>query len=141
MINRIVGSSKGITVDDMIDYAQHSDARTIKSFLTKTFDRMSGAKADEVEKSLMDVLDPSKIDDPEAVAREIVQMFLVSNKKSLESFYKIEIGNNEFDKIVEEIGKVRKMLKKGGKVDKRRVYITMINDWQKGKLLLKPMKK
>lgn len=99
------------------------------------------AEADEVEKSLMSVLDPSKIDDPEAVAREIVQMFLVSNKKALESFYKIEIGNKSFDEIVEEIGKVRKMLKKGGKVDKRRVHVTLINDWQKGKPLLKPMKK
>lgn len=95
------------------------------------------AETDEVEKSLMSVLDPSKIDDPETVAREIVQMFLVSNKKDLESFYKIKIGDKEFDKIVEDIGKVRKMLKKAGKVDERRVYITLINDWQKGKLLLK----
>ncbi len=41
---------RGLTVDDMIEYAQHSTDRTIKSFLTKTFDRMSSAKADEVEK-------------------------------------------------------------------------------------------
>ena len=41
---------RGITVDDMIEYAQHAKERTIKSFLTQTFDRMSGAKADEVEK-------------------------------------------------------------------------------------------
>ena len=41
---------KGLTVDDMLDYSQHAQARTIKSFLTQTFDRMSSAKADEVEK-------------------------------------------------------------------------------------------
>ena len=37
---------------------------------------------------------------------------------------------------IEKIGKTRNMLKKGGKIDERRVYLTLINDWQKGKLLL-----
>jgi len=41
---------KGLTVDDLLDYAHHAKARTIKSFLTQMFDRMSGAKADELEK-------------------------------------------------------------------------------------------
>ncbi|MCK4327460.1 MAG: DNA topoisomerase VI subunit B [Candidatus Diapherotrites archaeon] len=41
---------RGITVDDLLEYAQHAKERTIKSFLTQTFDRMSSAKADEVEK-------------------------------------------------------------------------------------------
>jgi hypothetical protein len=29
------------------------------------------------------------------------------------------------------------MLIKGGKADARRVYLRLINDWQKGKILLK----
>lgn len=94
---------------------------------------------DEVKKALMCVLDPSKITDPEAVARKIVEMFFDKNKRSFENFYKIKIGDKGFNDIIEEIGKVRKMLKKGGKIDERRVYLMLINDWQKGKLLLKNM--
>jgi len=40
----------GMTVDDMLDYAHHAKERTIKSFLTQTFDRMSSDRADEIEK-------------------------------------------------------------------------------------------
>jgi DNA topoisomerase-6 subunit B len=39
----------GITVDDMVDYAHSSKERTIKTFLVKSFDRMSDAKAKEIE--------------------------------------------------------------------------------------------
>jgi ribosome biogenesis GTPase A len=39
--------------------------------------------------------------------------------------------------IVEEIGEAKKMLIKGGKVDVRRVYLKLIDDWQKGNILLK----
>ena len=92
---------------------------------------------DEVKKALICVLDPSKISDPEAVVRKIVEIFLDQNKRSLENFYKIKIENKSFNEIIEEIGKVRKMLKKGGKIDEKRVYLTLINDWQKGRLLLK----
>lgn len=92
---------------------------------------------DEIKKALMCVLDPSKIRDPELVAKKIIQMFLEGDKEVLEKTYKIEIGNKRFKSIIRGIGKARNMLKKGGKIDERRVYLTVINDWQKGKLLLK----
>ncbi len=91
----------------------------------------------EVKHALIGALDPSKIADPEPVARKIVALLLDSNKKGLESSYKIRIGNKNFTEIVNEIGKARNMLKKGGKIDENRVYIALINDWQRGKLLLK----
>ncbi len=40
---------RGLTVDDFLDYAHSSKERTIKTFMTKTFDRVSSAKAKEVE--------------------------------------------------------------------------------------------
>ncbi|MBN3037129.1 MAG: DNA topoisomerase VI subunit B [Candidatus Diapherotrites archaeon] len=40
---------KGLEIDDLIEYAHHSKERTIKTFLVNTFDRMSAAKAKEIE--------------------------------------------------------------------------------------------
>jgi DNA topoisomerase-6 subunit B len=40
---------KGLDVDDLISYAHGSKERTLKTFLAKTFDRVSIAKAKEVE--------------------------------------------------------------------------------------------
>jgi len=92
---------------------------------------------DEVKHALIGALNPSKINDPEIVARKIVEMFVVVDKEHFENFYKINIGDKDFEEIISEIGKSRNMLKKGGVIDERRVYITMIHDWQKGRLLLK----
>jgi hypothetical protein len=92
---------------------------------------------DEVRQALIGVLDVSKIRDPMVVAKRIVELFLEQNKDALEEKYGIEIGEKSFSGIVREIGRVRHMLKKGGKIDLRRVYLTIINDWQKGELLLK----
>jgi len=61
-------------------------------------------------------------------------MFLKALKKFVDA--QIKIGNKRFGGIINEIGMTRNMLKKGGIIDKRRVYVTIINDWQKGKLLL-----
>jgi hypothetical protein len=92
---------------------------------------------DEVKQALIGVLDSSKIEYPEDVARRIVEMFLEDNKKALEKVYGIKVKDKNFDEIIDAIGTVRGMLKKGGEIDKRRVYLTLVNDWQKGKLLLK----
>jgi len=92
---------------------------------------------DEVKQALIGVLDSSKIKDPEMVAKKIVRMFIDQDKSALEKLYGFEIGNKRFNRIIREIGTVRHMLKKGGVIDIHRVYLTIINDWQKGKLLLR----
>ncbi len=92
---------------------------------------------DEIRQALMGALDISKIQDPMMVAKRIVGIFLEQNKEAFEEKYGIEIGEKTFQGIVREVGQVRHMFKKGGKIDKRRVYLTIINDWQKGDLLLK----
>jgi len=95
------------------------------------------SETNEIKQALTGVLDPSKIQDPEDVAKKIVQIFLNENKYALEKLYKVEIGNKRFNSIIREIGMTRNMLKKGGVIDIRRVYLVIINDWQKGRLLLK----
>ena len=85
----------------------------------------------------MGVIDSSKVNDPEEAAVEIVRIFLKGNKKMLEKVYKIKVEKSGPRVVLKKIGKSRNMLKKGGIIDFNRVYSTVINDWQKGKLLLR----
>lgn len=80
---------------------------------------------------------PEKIINPIKIALEILEMFISSNKKALEESYKIKIVplTDPYD-IFLEIGKKRGFLKKGGEVEENKTAITIIKDWQKGKLIL-----
>jgi len=92
----------------------------------------------EIKHALIGVIDPSKVDDLEGVAREIVSLFMRTNKAEFEKHYKIKIDEEyEFEQIIEAIGKSRNILKRGGEIDTNRLYISMITDWQRGKLLLR----
>jgi ribosome biogenesis GTPase A len=93
--------------------------------------------ADEVKQILMNTLDPSKSSRVDDAAKEIVKIFLKQNRKAFENMYKIDTRGKTFKKIVKEIGESKKMMIKGGKIDERRVHLKIIDDWQKGKLLLK----
>ncbi len=95
------------------------------------------SEGDETKKALIGIIDSSKLYDPEGVAMEIVKILLKGDKEVLEKVYGIEIRTRRFNDIVSKIGRVRGMFRKGGVVDERRVYLTIIEDWQKGKLLLK----
>jgi ribosome biogenesis GTPase A len=92
---------------------------------------------DETRQILMNTLDPSNAKRIDVAAAEIVRIFLEQNKKAFEGMYKVETEGKTFGVIVEEIGESKKMLIKGGKVDVRRVYLKLIDDWQKGNILLK----
>ena len=86
---------------------------------------------------LMNTLDPSNAKRIDVAATKIVSIFLEQNKKAFEQMYKVETEGKTFEVIVKEIGESNKMLVKGGKVDVRRVHLKLIDDWQKGKILLK----
>lgn len=73
--------------------------------------------------------DASKVRRPDMV----VQKFLEEHKKEIESFYKIETkGDGDF--LIQEIGKQRNFLKKGGNIDEDRAARSIISDWQSGKI-------
>lgn len=80
---------------------------------------------------------PQQTNQPEKVAFDIIKMFIKKNKKALEDKYKLEIkdGMEEYD-IMLEIGKKRGFLKRGGEVNETQTAISIITDWQKGKLIL-----
>ena len=50
-----------------------------------------------------------------------------------ESFYKIE-ANGDAEVLIEQFGRRRNLLKKGGEVDIMRAAKEILKDWQKGKI-------
>lgn len=80
---------------------------------------------------------PYKTNQPEKIAFQIIDMFLEKNKPALEKKYNIIVseGMSNYD-IFLEIGKKRGYLKKGAEVDETKTAISIIQDWQKGKVNL-----
>ncbi|MBM3232797.1 GTPase RsgA [Candidatus Pacearchaeota archaeon] len=77
---------------------------------------------------------PDGISEPEKIAYEIVTMAKQS-PGALKECYGIESTLLKDEQtLVEEIGKKRGFLKKGGIVDEKKTCIQIIRDWQKGKL-------
>jgi len=91
---------------------------------------------DEIEKGLMSAIDPSKIKRPDLVAAKIIELFLKNRKDVLEKFYGVKIETDDPLEIILDIGRRKNFLGKGGKIDESRTSVAIINDWQKGKLLL-----
>jgi len=79
---------------------------------------------------------PEKISNPEKVAVEIINLFLKENAKALQEHYKLseEQMKKEDYEILSEIGRKRGYLSRGGIVDETKTAITIIREWQKGKL-------
>jgi len=69
-----------------------------------------------------------QIKNPEIAVNEIVK----SNKKEIEAFYKIKI--KDVDDLIEQVGKKKGFLQKGGEVDSDRTARLIIKDWQLGKI-------
>jgi len=90
---------------------------------------------DEVKLGVLAAKNPERLKNPSLVASEIIKIFLVSNKKALEDFYKIKIENNgDSYEILLQIGQERKFLLKGGITDEHRTAMQIVRDWQTGKL-------
>ncbi|MEK6825242.1 MAG: GTPase [Nanoarchaeota archaeon] len=79
---------------------------------------------------------PDKIAEPDKIAYQIVTMAKQS-PESLKECYGIEtVTLKDEQELVEEIGRKRGFLKRGGEVDEKKTCIQIIRDWQKGKLRL-----
>lgn len=67
-------------------------------------------------------------------AEEVVFGLMKTNSKDISKFYKIDF--EDFDEFIEELGKKKNFLKKGGLVDEDRTCKMIIRDWQEGKIRL-----
>jgi DNA topoisomerase-6 subunit B len=94
---------KGITVDDLLSMASITTARTIKSFLTGEFSRMSSAKAEEIAKAVKFDMDKRPKDmnweEAEQVVSEIKKMTFIAPPTDV----LIPINENHLEKALENI--------------------------------------
>jgi len=90
---------------------------------------------DEVRLGLFSGISPSKLEDPEIVAYELINMFKKNNPSVLRRVYGIGMEQDAVE-IIHEFGNKRHMFKKGRIVDERRASIQIITDWHKGKIRL-----
>ena len=88
---------------------------------------------EEVILGLTSAISPGKLNDPEAVAYELLGIFKKNNPIALEKEYGL---NTDLDaeELLLELGKKRGMLLKGGIVDERRAAINLLTDWHNGKI-------
>jgi hypothetical protein len=85
---------------------------------------------------VLSVKDAMNLKDPIGVAMRVIERFFVQNRTALESFYHVTLeGLDSYDALL-LIGRTANFLKKKGKVDDTRAAVRVINDWQKGLLLL-----
>ena len=91
----------------------------------------------EAKLALIAAKNPEKLRWPTKVAAEIVKLFETQNKELFEKYVGFKITEGmEPEEILEKYGRRRGFLSKGGIVDETKSAITLIRDWQKGKLRL-----
>ena len=66
----------------------------------------------------------------------IIEKLCAENKTALESLYNVTIEGQDCYDVLLLIGKECNFLKKKGEVDEERAAMKIINDWQKGLLLI-----
>lgn len=65
---------------------------------------------------------------------EVISYIMKENLKAIEEFYEIT-SSGDPEKLIEEIGKKKKLLKKKGEVDTDRTARKILRDWQEGKII------
>ncbi len=93
-----------------------------------------GEQKDELQESLMNVKDPSKIKDPESVAVVIIDKIKAKNPKIIEDLYKIKLRETA-EETLEAIAKKHNWIQKGAKPNIDLVSRKIITDWQRGKII------
>jgi ribosome biogenesis GTPase A len=89
---------------------------------------------DEIKYGLMGAK-TDKLRNPEEVAHLIIKLFFRDSPKNFEEFYNIKISE-DVDDVIEQIGKRKNYLAKGGMIDEYRTCLDIVRDWQNGRLLL-----
>lgn len=79
---------------------------------------------------------PEKLKNLEAVALEIIRIFVKYDKSILEEAYGVEIKGEDVNEIFDDIGVRKGFLLKGGVPDLNRAALLILRDWQKGKIKL-----
>jgi ribosome biogenesis GTPase A len=90
---------------------------------------------DEARIALLSARDPEKLKNPQRAALHLIQYLKFYHKKALCKFYGIEPLLDENDLFLAIAAKKNFLLKKG-ELDLRRTALTILRDWQRGKISL-----
>jgi ribosome biogenesis GTPase A len=90
---------------------------------------------DEIRLALIAAKNVEKIKQLDLVSQAVINLF--EDKQPLKDFYKIKIESNDTQEILDEIGRKKGFIKKGGIIDESRTSIQIIQDWQRGNLRFK----
>ena len=90
---------------------------------------------DEVRLGLVSGISPSKLENPDLVAIELICMFQKNNPSEFKGYYGVDMDKDSYE-ILLDIGKNKNMLLKKGIIDERRAAISLLEDWHKGKIIL-----
>jgi hypothetical protein len=93
-------------------------------------------REDEIRYGLIGARDSERLKNPELVAHALIKLFQQKTKKRFNEFYKIEMNHKSPEEVVEEIGRRKGHLLKGGRVDENRTVSMIVRDWQQGRLRL-----
>lgn len=77
----------------------------------------------------------TQIEDPEGVAEELLERLIKKNKRAIEKFYNVEVREDVHDTLT-AIAISKSKLKKGGIPDLDAAGKLIIEDWQRGKLVI-----
>lgn len=91
---------------------------------------------DDIRYGLIGAKDTERLKDPEIVVGSIIKLFMKNNKKAFEDFYGIQIEKEDYDSIINQLGKKKSFLIKGGRIDENRTAVLIVKDWQQGRLRL-----
>lgn len=87
----------------------------------------------EIELIMKDAI--TIIEDPEGIAEELLERLIKKNKKAVEEFYNVEAREDVHDTLT-AIAIAKSKLKKGGVPDLAGAGKLVIEDWQRGKLVI-----
>ncbi len=82
---------------------------------------------------LVSAISPSKLEDPEIVAYELLKIFKENNPSVIEDAYGLDMGQSPEDILV-QFAEQKNLLRKGAVPDERRAAIQLLIDWHKGKI-------
>ncbi len=91
-------------------------------------------KDDNIKYGLIGAKDTERLKDSEIVADSIIKLFMKNNKKAFCDFYGVRAEKEDYDSIINQLGKKKSFLIKGGRIDENRTAVLIVKDWQQGRL-------
>lgn len=89
----------------------------------------------ESRRALLSVISAHNLEDPEGAAYDIIDNFRRVNKVGFEAHYGVSLDKDN-ETVLEELAKLNGKLKKGGIPNTKEMAIRLVEDWQRGRIVL-----